>query len=250
MAIDLQTILNTIATDVFRRQADCDYISARMNYKMKLREQFLWSAQQTMEKYLKAILLYNGLSARYYREPPNPKEYGHDLLLLHERVLQIDVIDFQLPEWIAAFLSYLNELGVNRYLTLPTYLSGDELPKLDESVWSIRRYCQYLPDRGLRKKKAALGLREAYAKRLNSPRYSEHPTGFKIHAGQLEEILSRDHNDFARKALIWNNLYYGRKNRLQVSYSALSSFEIPPHHRRWFQQEANQKLVEKYVRLR
>jgi len=61
--MDLQVVLNTYATDIFRNQADFDYISARANYRLKLRQQFLWSAQQAVEKYLKAILLFNGKSA-------------------------------------------------------------------------------------------------------------------------------------------------------------------------------------------
>ena len=65
--MDLQVVLNTFASDIFRRQADFDYIAARANYRMHLRQQFLWSAQQAMEKYLKAILLFNGKSARYYQ---------------------------------------------------------------------------------------------------------------------------------------------------------------------------------------
>lgn len=64
--MEFQIVLNTFACDVFRKQADYDYISARANYRMRLRQQFLWSAQQAVEKYLKATLLFNGRSARYY----------------------------------------------------------------------------------------------------------------------------------------------------------------------------------------
>jgi len=64
--MELQIILNTFATDIFRKQADYDYIAARANYRMRLRQQFLWSAHQAVEKYLKAILLFNGKSARFY----------------------------------------------------------------------------------------------------------------------------------------------------------------------------------------
>lgn len=63
--MELQLVLNTFAKDVFRKQADCDYVAARSNYRLRLREQFLWSSLQAIEKYLKAILLFNGISARY-----------------------------------------------------------------------------------------------------------------------------------------------------------------------------------------
>jgi hypothetical protein len=67
--MEMQVILNTFASDVFRKQADYDYIAARANYRMRLRQQFLWSAHQAVEKYLKATLLFNGKSARFYTPP-------------------------------------------------------------------------------------------------------------------------------------------------------------------------------------
>ncbi|CUB05958.1 HEPN domain-containing protein [Marinomonas fungiae] len=57
-----QLVLNTLAKDIFRKQADFDYISARVNFRLGLRQQFLWSAQQAIEKYLKAILLFKGIT--------------------------------------------------------------------------------------------------------------------------------------------------------------------------------------------
>ena len=84
LTVELQIVLNTFASDVFRRQADFDYVAARANYKMQLRQQFLWSAQQSIEKYLKAILLFNGKSARY--PAGSRKEFGHKLTALVDEV--------------------------------------------------------------------------------------------------------------------------------------------------------------------
>ncbi len=75
--MELQLVLNTIATDIFRNQGDCDFIAARSNFKLRLRQQFLWSAQQCIEKYLKAILLFNGQSIL---------RYGHNLRALNKAV--------------------------------------------------------------------------------------------------------------------------------------------------------------------
>jgi len=36
MAKNLNDVLATYARDIFRKQADCDYISARANYRMRL----------------------------------------------------------------------------------------------------------------------------------------------------------------------------------------------------------------------
>lgn len=95
--MDLQVVLNTFAKDVFRNQADCDYIAARANFRMQLRQQFLWSGQQALEKYLKAILLFNGQSARF-RDPTvrRPREYGHDLIALFDAVRAIPIFAFEL----------------------------------------------------------------------------------------------------------------------------------------------------------
>lgn len=49
---------NDFITKSFRDTADRDYISARILHRHKLVEQFLWMALQTIEKYLKAILLF------------------------------------------------------------------------------------------------------------------------------------------------------------------------------------------------
>lgn len=62
--------LNDFATRSFRDIADQDYIMARAAYRATLYPQFLWSGLQAIEKYLKAILLYNRI--------PQPK--GKDLL--------------------------------------------------------------------------------------------------------------------------------------------------------------------------
>ncbi|HCT5171431.1 TPA: HEPN domain-containing protein, partial [Enterobacter cloacae] len=54
-----ELLLNDAARRSFRDMADQDYLSARLCYKHKLNFQFLWLSQQAVEKYIKAILLYN-----------------------------------------------------------------------------------------------------------------------------------------------------------------------------------------------
>jgi hypothetical protein len=50
--------------------ADRGYVVARMAYRMRLPSQFMWSALQAIEKYLKCILVLNRVSSR---------SLGHDL---------------------------------------------------------------------------------------------------------------------------------------------------------------------------
>lgn len=249
--MELQVVLNTFATDVFRKQADYDYIAARMNYRMQLRQQFLWSAQQAIEKYLKAILLYNGRSARYYveDETSKKKEFGHNLVKLNEEVCRIDCLNYELPEWLPCFLEYLTELGgFNRYLSKISYNHSDAMHKLDEAVWNIRRYCQYIPDRGIGGSEEFPGLKKAAINSINSPSYQEKPKSFKLFRGELEAVINRPHKDSARKALVWANLFYGKKNRKVVTFCPMSSSEIPPQHRDWFEKDANRKAISEYIK--
>lgn len=250
--MELQIILNTFATDVFRRQADYDYISARMNYRMQLRQQFLWSAQQAVEKYLKAILLYNGKSARHYSlaGSTQKKEFGHKLDMLNSEVSKIEYLQYDIPTWIPSYLEYLAELGgFNRYLSKSSYNTSDAMHKLDEAVWNIRRYCQYIPDRGIGCSDEIPGMKEAVINNLNNSTYKNKPVSFKLFNGELEEILKRSHKDPARKALIWANFFYGKKNRKKVTFSPMSSSEIPPQHRDWFENETYKDVISKYIKL-
>jgi hypothetical protein len=89
-------VLIAIAEEVFQDQADKDYIAARSNYRMNLREQFLWSGLQACEKYLKALLLFNNLSARFPQSRTRgakwnkKREFGHNLRRPFASVNRID----------------------------------------------------------------------------------------------------------------------------------------------------------------
>jgi len=249
--MDLQLILNTFATDVFRKQADYDYISARMNYRMQLRQQFLWSSQQAVEKYLKAILLYNGKSARYFTPEGASKkrEFGHNLTALNKNVSKLEYLKYELPDWSSEFLAYLTELGgFNRYLSKSSYNASDAMHKLDELVWNIRRYCKYIADRGLGCTHEVPGMKKAIINSLNNPYYKKKPVAFILPNGELEKIIKRPHKDPARKALIWANLFYGKKNRKVVRFRSMSSSEVPPQERDWYDREGNKEIISEYIR--
>lgn len=247
--MDLQVTLNSFATDVFRKQADYDYIAARANYRMRLRQQFLWSAQQAMEKYLKAILLFNGKSARYYQPVDGGKqrEYGHDLEALFVEVKKLPLFQIALETDDVAFLGYLSRLGgSNRYLSQSSYNTSDAIHRLDRLVWNVRRYCQFIPDRGLGCRDAVPGLQAAFVKSLENPERKQTPHTFSLQNGELEAVIKRHPKDPARKALVWANLWYGKKKRLRVTYSGFSSSEVAPKDRDW--QGVDWTVIEKYIK--
>ena len=243
--MELQLILNTFASDVFRKQADCDYIAARANFRMQLRQQFLWSAQQAIEKYLKAILLFNGKSARY--PFGKRKEFGHDLDTLLAEVRTISIFTLDLEPSHEKFLKYLSQQAPNRYLGTTAYNTGEVLRQLDSTVWQLRRFCQYMPDRGLGSSARVPGLLEAHVKAALSPHHKEQPQSFSVFGGELESIVKRPSSNPARRALVWANLYYGSRRRVRVTYRTFSSSEVPPNERNWH--GVDWKFIEKYVKL-
>ena len=242
--MELQIVLNTFASDVFRRQADFDYIAARASYKMQLRQQFLWSAQQSIEKYLKAVLLFNGKSARY--PAGSRKEFGHKLTALVDEVKKISIFTFSLDPQQELFLKYLSQQGPNRYLGTTAYNTRDVLHQLDGAVWQVRRFCQYFPDRGFGSQGAVQGMREAYVKAALNPSHKKQPQRFSVFAGELEKVVKRPRADPARQALVWANLYYGAKRRTTVTLRTFSSSEIPPAERGWV--GVDWKTVEEFVK--
>ena len=241
----VQIILNTFATDVFRNQGDCDYIAARSNFKLHLRQQFLWSAQQCIEKYLKAILLFNGQSARYVNN--TKREYGHNLCLLNEAVKGIQTFKFELESTQEQFINYLSTQGPNRYIGTIAYNTGNALSDLDSTVWHIRRYCQYMADQGCRGIESIPGVRETVVATALNPLHKLHPQKVALFNGHLEKVLKKKKDDPTRKVLVWNNLFYGAKKRTRVTYPTFSSSEIPPNKRGW--PNVDWAEVEKYVRL-
>ncbi|HEX7046289.1 MAG TPA: hypothetical protein VF275_01780 [Gammaproteobacteria bacterium] len=248
--MDLQVILNTYATDVFRRQADLDYVAARMNYQLQLRQQFLWSGHQAIEKYLKGILLFNGLSSRWYEDSDGKKHnYVHNLpaLLIHAQ--KLPHFENALSKRSEEFLNLLDRTGGanNRYIVTRTFNLPNAIHMLDELVWRIRRFCQYMPDRGLGSTAPVPGLRNAFIRSLHKEEYLRNPHKFRLPGGELERILKRKPSDKARRALVWANLWYGSKARKAVSYQSFSSSEIPPRERNW--RDVDWDEVEKYVRL-
>lgn len=48
-------------------------------------------------------------------------------------------------------------------------------------------------------------------------------------------------------ALVWANLWYGKRKRLRVTYNSFSSSEIPPNDREW--KGVDWKQIEEYVKL-
>jgi HEPN domain-containing protein len=196
--------LNSFAIESFRDIADQDYIAARLACRHELFPQFLWSSQQAIEKYLKAILLFNRIPA---------KKVGHDIekaLVLTEKLL----FKIELSERSAKFIELISEVGKYRYLEIPYTILGRPLIDLDVTVWELRRYCQVFAILNrIPTKQEQIALEEVKQKLAVSS--SDHRYKFRINGGLLERILD-DKDHASRAALIWNNPAYGLIKRRTI----------------------------------
>jgi len=216
---DNQPFINDIANRSFRDFADQDYITARIAYRKEFDQQFRWCSLQAIEKYLKAILLYNHVST---------KNIGHDLKKALQRVYNINDLEFSLPSSdVEDFIKYISEYGADRYLSHPTHLTKTAFLTLDKTVWSIRRYCffmrQVIEVKGVEK-----DLFELNKEKVNNPYYEQNRHKYKIPNGYLENIIKK--NLPAYDDLVWKNFYYGKNKKHMIrNFKFRMSSQNPTH---------------------
>lgn len=148
---ELHAEKNDIVKSLFIETADDNYITARWCFHQHLNVDFFWLAVHCLEKYFKAALLLNGKSA---------KGYSHDIEKLFNSVKSLapeliptslekpeDMPDcFWHPENTEQYFSRLNREGSadNRYQLYGYIRQPEDLFKLDQAVFFVRRLCQPL----------------------------------------------------------------------------------------------------------
>jgi len=211
--------LNDFAKRGFRDIADQDYIAARQLYRSKLHIPFLWSAQQAVEKYLKAILLFNGIPV---------KGLSHNIEKSLEKVKTIERLKFCIPNECEGFISYLNQQGPNRYFEVESYIPFGALLNLDKTIWNIRKYCDYFNGNFKTIDGKQIDLMDAMVNRANSKYYNDNPHTVEIMGGYLEQ--HKDRKTEAGRCLIWNNFYFGRRARSIIrKFTDFSHSATPTH---------------------
>lgn len=216
--ITKQALINDFIDSSFRKVADQDYICARLCHRYGLISQFYWSALQSIEKYLKAILLYNRKST---------KKLGHYITRAYDKVLEINDINFKFPAEIRDYLLHIEEQGKNRYFEYPRHVYGKELLYLDKTIWHIRQYCFYLrtvvQDNGKNVDLFPRNLKKI-EKNINRG-----PTRRSfVFWGFLEDILSDKKSDL-REHLVWKNFYFGSYVKKKIRYKLRVSSATPTH---------------------
>jgi len=152
---------NNLISELFVRTADENYITARWCAINHLDTDFLWLAVHALEKYLKAVLLANGRSAK--RRGPGQKFYGHDIVMLYEDVkvlagplLPENLVkppDLNTSLWFdrtsTQFVEHLLKNGNadNRYSIYGYVTLSQDLHMLDTMVFAVRRLVCALDER-------------------------------------------------------------------------------------------------------
>lgn len=205
----------------FRDVADCDYISARVCYRLDLKQQFLWASLQAIEKYLKGILLYNDRST---------KKLGHDIGQAYQRLQEIVDIKFDIPKDVQEFIQYLNAQGANRYFEYPSFTRGRELLLLDKTVWHLRRYCQFFSRQVDDVDGRQVDWFKVQLKNVHAARYQKRPNTFKIGRGLIDEKILDERGSELRRELIWKNFWYGTYTKQKIRNVTFRSGSAHPAH--------------------
>lgn len=213
MKKDKVPYINEFAKRCFLDIADQDYLAARAAWRMGLSYSFLTLAHQSVEKYLKAILLYN-------RVPT--KNLSHNISKAFDRVLSIPDITFDFPAHVVEFIRYLDRNGRSRYFEVSYYQLGKEPLLLDATVWHLRRYCfdmhVCLPD--------GRDLFPKYLAVVQSSETIDAPHGFTKVAGILADVVKGKRGKAARENLIYKNFFFGRRRKRVIkkfTYTAMSA---------------------------
>lgn len=202
-------IKNMFAKQCFLDIADYDYIGARILFRNECWDQFLHLAHQSLEKYLKTILLFNNFDTR---------SGGHDLEKLLKDVDKIELVSLERET--KNFIKEINGVRFVRYLSAPISGKRDYLIKLDKAVWDIRLFCGRHDPRFIAE---AIKNKDKLLKiTLN---------GFSIvFSGRLEKILKNNRGKFTtlRDNLVWKNFKYGSRIKKSIKFS-LGSWSKNPY---------------------
>lgn len=212
----LSAKVNMFAIRCFRNTGDADYIAARLAMRARLHAQYLWSAEQAVEKYLKCTLVLNRI---------NTRDLKHDLKKALDRVTQSLEIELPFTTLERELFNNLVMWNADRYLSRPYFVEESELGALDLLVWRLRQYCvpldvDHYADESSRDLLRA-NLAKVAERSITMPKFGH------VEGGVLESILADKRNP-ARAGLVWRNLWFSTAHRKRVPMSAGWSYVNSP----------------------
>ena len=184
-----------------RDSADRDYISARAMYKLEIDDKFFWHAQQSLEKYFKAILLFNEIKV---------KNQGHDLVKLYNRM--IETLKVTNESEVKQYLEEFQMLGLNRYHVNSTFSITYPLIILDKLVYFFRKICKVIQNEKDIEINKTVSFNDEYRK-------------INVFSGYLEKVLENKKEKYTeqRKILVWKNFYFGKQIKKKIKNIKLKS---------------------------
>jgi HEPN domain-containing protein len=191
--MNLDIYLDEIAYKCFRDVADEDYICARMAFKAGLCINFHWLSLQSIEKYLKCILLLNRKKAKFGHDLKKGLKDAKKLKFLH---LDEDAINF---------IDYINKYGSPsaRYFENSIAITPPMLKRLDKAIFSIRNLCTKNIDQSLFREKQNV----SEPQRFN-----------KLEGGFLEKVLNNEWTKESKDSLIWCNYYCNSTEEVKMTH--------------------------------
>ncbi|MGY4617264.1 hypothetical protein ACVWZ4_002491 [Bradyrhizobium sp. USDA 4472] len=217
---------HSIIEDLFIRTADDNYVLARWCFHQSMNVDFFWLAVHALEKYLKAILLLNGMSSKGI----GSKQYQHNIVDLYAAVAplapellpaDLNKPDDRMPdeywrvETMVDFLARLYRDGQahNRYQLFGYSRQAEDLWKLDRAVYSVRRMCRPL-------EAYVLGRPVADAVNIsNRESLARDPDQWRLNSLLESTMEGKRGNELMRAALTWNFPFAPPNfNHPQISY--------------------------------
>jgi len=212
---DTYALRHSIVNELFIKTADENYVTARFCFSYGLDVDFFWEAVHALEKYLKAALLLNGRSGKGRMVGGKQKAYGHNIVDLFAAVqpLAPELLPVKLPkpdginpptwfdETTDSFVARLYDMGNehNRYQLSGYIRRQEDLLKVDQVVFVVRRLCQPLETHFLGRKRAG-----APDKTKRQRMLQDHPSSSNLYS-TLEKVIAGGRGKFLKHiALNWN----------------------------------------------
>lgn len=221
---DLLPYKSSIIKEMFLHTADENYVTARWCHDNGLMTDFFWNSVHALEKYMKAVLLFNGKPV---------KKFSHGLVDLYGELEKLagpllptiltKPTSLDISHWRnmppRQFMEKLDQNGnaENRYLTYGYVQHAWYLHMVDHVVWAIRRLALPLDDPITYRKPTAPTHRVILT---NQPDYAPN------HMLPVDKLIQTQDSD-ARRALLNNNCAFAPANYSHEPQSAGTSARNP-----------------------
>ena len=203
--MDTESLINDFAIRCFRNTADADYLLARAAFRYNLVPQALWASLQAIEKYLKCILLLHRIQG---------KRIGHSLRKALDILSSSKKMALNLTPASEQFIRHVDQFGECRYLEISVITYGGQVVDLDRVVWELRKFCTSQGYGYIENKKRDSALQRIKLQDITL-REGFIPQKYRLPDGFLEKVID-DKKHPARKMLLWQNGFFGKKSRRSV----------------------------------